>query len=115
MSRQREILVPQAILHAAHYFRKFGFSVLPQLRLNSISRYVRSKDGPFKIRIANHPPKHPDRYPDVLRSIVIREPMTQKEIETRCNAEFRVFMERLTKRKRGASASPSTDRKEGEP
>lgn len=95
MSRQRPMEIPYAILHAAYYLRDQGFLVLPAKR-KSTSKYLMSRGFPFKIRVSDHPVKR--RSPDVLMSIIIKEPMTAKDIERRCKVGLHEFHGRISTR-----------------
>ena len=114
MSKQRQMEIYQAVLHAAHFLRGRGFSVLPAKR-GARSRYLKSKTHPFKIRVSDHITIHPEKSPEVIRSIIIRAPMTAKEIERRCRKELDAYDLRVAKRLNLSRPTPSEDQKRDAP
>jgi hypothetical protein len=102
VSRQKPIAISLAIVAIQHELRRHGF--MPVDRSSSGTCYVSANGSPFKMRISDHLYVHPERHPDVLRSIIVTEPMTQDEIAARCVIEAAEFEARVQARHAGLTA-----------
>lgn len=113
MQTDREALPPWAALaRAASLLAEHGFQVVARNERGD-SLYLAKGDSPWRLRLSNHArtPKQRRGHPEVLASLVVRAPKTERQVAAMVEAALRDYAGGLGRVAAQASGCASASRK----